>query len=107
MNVVQTLQEVRGAIGYPETIGVDQGSDFISQDLDLYANAHGLTLEFSRPGELTDNAFIEAFNGAVPSQISERPPVLEACRPAGKDGDLAQALQRVSAAAWRIGNVVT
>ena len=50
-------------VGYPSTIRVDQGSEFISRDMDLWAYANGVTLDFSRPGTPTDNAFIEAFNG--------------------------------------------
>ncbi|MDB5660543.1 MAG: Integrase catalytic region, partial [Cypionkella sp.] len=50
-------------LGYPRTIRVDQGSEFISRDLDLWAYTKGVTLDFSRPGKPTDNAFIEAFNG--------------------------------------------
>ena len=30
---------------------------------DLWAYQRGVTLDFSRPGKPTDNAFIEAFNG--------------------------------------------
>jgi len=52
-------------IGYPKTIRVDQGSEFISRDLDLWAYAKGVTLDFSRPGKPTDNAYIEAFNGRL------------------------------------------
>jgi len=37
--------------------------EFISRDLDLWAYAKGVTLDFSRPGKPTDNAYIEAFNG--------------------------------------------
>jgi putative transposase len=51
--------------GYPKTIRVDQGSEFISRDLDLWAYAHDVILDFSRPGKPTDNAFIEAFNGRL------------------------------------------
>lgn len=50
-------------IGYPKTIRVDQGSEFVSRDLDLWAYAKGVTLDFSRPEKPTDNAYIEAFNG--------------------------------------------
>ena len=50
-------------IGYSQTIRVDQGTEFVSRDLDLWAYAKGVTLDFSRPGKPTDNAFIEAFNG--------------------------------------------
>jgi putative transposase len=62
-DVVQTLEQVCAVVGYPKSIRVDQGSEFISRDLDLWAYAKGVTLDFSRPGKPTDNAFIEAFNG--------------------------------------------
>lgn len=62
-NVVATLDRVCSQIGYPKTIRVDQGSEFISRDMDLWAYCNGVTLDFSRPGKPTDNAFIEAFNG--------------------------------------------
>ena len=61
-DVVQTLERVCARIGYPKTIRVDNGSEFISRDLDLWAYANDVTLDFSRPGKPTDNGFIEAFN---------------------------------------------
>lgn len=64
-DVVMTLEKVCGHVGYPKTIRVDQGSEFVSRDLDLWAYAHGVTLDFSRPGKPTDNAFIEAFNSKL------------------------------------------
>ena len=36
-DVVQTLERVCRSIGYPHTIRVDQGSEFVSRDLDLWA----------------------------------------------------------------------
>ena len=62
-DVVETLDRICAETGYPETIRVDQGSEFISRDLDLWAYRNNVTLDFSRPGKPTDNAFIEAFNG--------------------------------------------
>ncbi|WP_417523689.1 IS3 family transposase, partial [Marinovum sp.] len=62
-DVVATLDRVCRRTGYPTTIRVDQGSEFISRDMDLWAYQCGVTLDFSRPGKPTDNAFIEAFNG--------------------------------------------
>lgn len=62
-DVVATLDRVCGEIGYPKTIRVDQGSEFVSRDMDLWAYTNSVTLDFSRPGKPTDNAFIEAFNG--------------------------------------------
>src|SRR5262245_65666424 len=35
----------------------------VSRDRDLWAYQRGVTLDFSRPGKPTDNAFIESFNG--------------------------------------------
>ena len=52
-------------VGYPKTIRVDNGSEFISRDLDLWAYANDVTLDFSRPGKPTDNGFIEAFNSKL------------------------------------------
>ena len=49
-------------MGLPASIRVDQGTEFVSRDLDLWAYQRGVTLDFSRPGKPTDNAFIEAFN---------------------------------------------
>ena len=64
-DVVATLERACASTGYPKTIRVDQGSEFVSRDLDLWAYAKGVTLDFSRPGKPTDNAFIEAFNGRL------------------------------------------
>ncbi|EJB08246.1 transposase [Rhizobium leguminosarum bv. trifolii WSM597] len=59
-------------VGYPKTIRVDQGTEFVSRDLDLWAYAKGVTLDFSRPGKPTDNAFIEAFNGRFRAECSNQ-----------------------------------
>ncbi len=56
------------AVGYPRTIRVDQGSEFVSRDRDLWAYAKGVTLDLSRLGKPTDIAFIEAFNGRFRSE---------------------------------------
>lgn len=47
-------------MGCPPTIWTDQSSEFVSWDLDLWAYARGVTLDFSGPGKPTDNAFIAA-----------------------------------------------
>lgn len=60
-DVVRTLERVCGLIGYPNTIWVHNGSQFISRNLDLWAYANDVTLDFSRPGKPTDNGFIEGF----------------------------------------------
>jgi putative transposase len=62
-DVVEVLDGIRRRGCLPRVIRVDQGTEFVSRDLDLWAYQHGVTLDFSRPGKPTDNAFIEAFNG--------------------------------------------
>jgi putative transposase len=62
-DVVATLERVARELGYPKTIRLDNGPEFISKELDLWAFMRGVTLDFSRPGKPTDNAFIESLNG--------------------------------------------
>ena len=64
-DVVQTLELAGKAVGYPRVIRVDNGPEFVSRDLDLWAYQRGVILDFSRPGKPTDNAFAESFNGKV------------------------------------------
>lgn len=63
-NVVVTLERISGGMGYPRSIRVDQGSEFVSRDLDLWAYQKGVVLDFSRPGKPTDNSFIESFTAS-------------------------------------------
>lgn len=60
-----TLERACALVGYPKTIRLDQGSEFVSRDLGLWAYGKGITLDFSLPAKPTDNAFIEAFNGTL------------------------------------------
>ncbi|MGY2933159.1 transposase InsO family protein [Bradyrhizobium sp. GM6.1] len=47
--VVAILERACKEVGYPATIRVDHGSEFVSRDLDLWAYQRGVTLDFSRP----------------------------------------------------------
>lgn len=64
-DVVQTLERVCRLVGYPKSIRVDNGSEFISRDLDLWAYQKDVIVDVSRPGKPTDNAYIESFNGSL------------------------------------------
>ena len=61
-DVVETLEQAVNDHGCPKRIRVDNGPEFVSRDLDLWAHAKGVVLDFSRPGKPTDNACIEALN---------------------------------------------
>ena len=64
-DVVDTLERIAAEYGRPKRVRVDNGPEFISKDLDLWAYQHDVVLDFSRPGKPTDNAFAESFNGRV------------------------------------------
>ena len=58
-DVVAVLERVGRQVGLPATIRVDQGTEFVSRDLDLWAYQRGVTLDFSRPGKPTDTDVVE------------------------------------------------
>jgi transposase InsO family protein len=65
MEVIEALEEARRRHGRPKSIRVDQGSQFTSKELDLWAYSNGVVLDFSRPGKPTDNAYAESYNAIV------------------------------------------
>lgn len=60
VSVLETIAEERGV---PLEIVVDNGSEFVSKALDLWAAEHGVTLCLVRPGKPVENCFDESFNG--------------------------------------------
>ena len=48
---------------FPERIQCDNGSEFISKEVDRWAYENNVTMVFSRPGTPTDNPYVESFNG--------------------------------------------
>lgn len=64
-NVIDTLNQAVKRYGKPDCIRVDNGPEFISKELDLWAYARGAQLDFSRPGKPTDNAFMESFKATL------------------------------------------
>jgi putative transposase len=63
--VVRVLEELVYVRGVPRTVRVDNGPEFTSTMFDLWGYFNKVTLDFSRPGKPTDNAFIESFNGRI------------------------------------------
>lgn len=51
--------------GLPETITVDNGSEFSGRALEAWAIANNVQLCFIRPGRPVENGFIESFNGRL------------------------------------------
>lgn len=47
----------------PQSISIDNGTEFTSQVMDNWAYQNKVKLDFIRPGKPNENAFIESFNG--------------------------------------------
>jgi putative transposase len=66
MKVAQTLERARqGWASLPESITVDNGSEFCSRALEAWAMTNDVQLRFIRPGRPVENGFIESFNGRL------------------------------------------
>ena len=63
--VVEVMRRLAASRGAPTTIRVDNGPEFVSKTLDRWAYENAVTLDFSRPGKPTDNAYVESFNGRL------------------------------------------
>ena len=62
-DVAATLDRICRRTDYPKTIRIDQGSEFVSRDMDFWSYQRGVVLDLSRPGKPTGNAFNKAFTG--------------------------------------------
>jgi len=61
--VTRVLDRIAMTRGLPDVITVDNGPEFISKALDLWAYENNVKLRFIQPGKPTQNAYIESFNG--------------------------------------------
>ena len=64
-HVVQVLNRLTAQRGAPTRLFCDNGSEFCSQIVDLWAYQHQVRIDFSRPGKPTDNAHVESFNATL------------------------------------------
>jgi len=66
MKVAQALERARQERGgLPESITLDNGSEFCSRALEAWVMANEVQLCFIRPGRPVENGFIESFNGRL------------------------------------------
>ena len=63
VRVVRVLERVAKQQGLPTVIRVDNGPEFRSKALDLWAYQNQVKLDFIEPGKPTQNGQIESFNG--------------------------------------------
>lgn len=60
--VIRVLERIAAWRGYPQKLRLDNGPEMISIALAEWAEVHGVSLEFIRPGKPMQNGFIERFN---------------------------------------------
>ena len=60
--VIQVFNRLKVERGLPKILCFDSGTEFTSKVVDAWAYENGVQLDFSRPGTLTDNPFIECLN---------------------------------------------
>ena len=59
-DVVGVMDGIIAGRGKPSRIQVDNGTEFTSRSMDLWAYLNKIKLDSSRPGKPTDNPFIES-----------------------------------------------
>jgi len=67
--IIRVLERVVAWRGYPNKLRMDNGPEFISVTLASWAEEHGITLEFIKPGKPTQNSYIERFNRTYRTEI--------------------------------------
>jgi putative transposase len=63
--VAMALSKIVGIRGVPQSVTVDNGTEFSSKAMDLWAYSNGVHLDFIRPGRPVENGYIESFNGRL------------------------------------------
>ena len=63
--VAGALDRVVAGRGAPQSITVDNGTEFASKAMDLWAYQNAVHLDFIRPGRPVENGYIESFNGRL------------------------------------------
>ena len=65
VRVIRALDQIIKWRGKPDRLPCDNGPEFISQDLEQWANKHDIELEFIQPGNPQQNACVERYNRTV------------------------------------------
>ncbi len=63
--VALALSQAIAERGAPMSITVDNGTEFASKAMEVWAYQYGVQLDFIRPGRPVENSYIESFNGRL------------------------------------------
>jgi putative transposase len=62
-HVARVLDRLIGERGAPDSIVCDNGPEFISRALEMWAERSGVKIDFIEPGKPVQNCYVESFNG--------------------------------------------
>jgi len=65
LRVIRTLERIIEWRGRPDAIRVDNGPEYISAALQVWAQRQGIALIYIQPGKPQQNAYIERYNRTV------------------------------------------
>jgi len=69
MRVIHVLERIAAWRGCPKKLRMDNGPEFILVTLADWAEEHGITLEFIKPGKPTQNSYVERFSRTCRDEI--------------------------------------
>ena len=72
-HVALALSQAIAERGTPVSITVDNGTEFASKAMDVWAYQYGVQLDFIRPGRPVENGYIESFNGRLRDECDPKP----------------------------------
>jgi len=67
--VIRVLENLAEWRGYPKSIRMDNGPEFISHKLEQWADKNNVELNFIQPGKPAQNAYIERFNRTYREEV--------------------------------------
>jgi len=81
--VIRTLEMITSRRGFPVQIGMDNGSELISQEMAQWAEADGVELDFIQAGKPSQKAYAERFNRTFGEDVFDT--YLFTCRQEARD----------------------
>ena len=67
--VVRTLERLKAQGRCPETIRVDNGPEFLSDDFRRWCRDNGVVIQYIQPGKPNQNAYIDRFNRTYRNEV--------------------------------------
>jgi putative transposase len=65
LRVIRSLEQIIEQRGKPKAIRCDNGPEYVSGEMMIWAKKNSIKLEYLEPGKPTQNAYVERFNRTV------------------------------------------